>query len=101
MISIVMHRDSSAADILQAFIHALVMAKLVGEGKGTHLESQLWMEKHYKDLVLKVSQMNSSKLCSFFLFSHNSSNVFLVVMAASIFKMENRTSSVTFSRLEG
>lgn len=54
VISIVMHRDSSAADILQAFIHALVMAKLVGEGKGAHLESQLWMEKHYNDLLLKL-----------------------------------------------
>ncbi|GAA0169836.1 hypothetical protein LIER_24226 [Lithospermum erythrorhizon] len=53
-INIVMHKDSSATDVLQAFIHALVMAKLSEAGKFDHRESQLWMEKHYAEFISKI-----------------------------------------------
>jgi len=54
IVSIVMHKESTAADVLQAFMHALVMANLVEKYKSAHSESQSWMDKHYEDLVLKV-----------------------------------------------
>lgn len=55
IVSIVMHKESTAADVLQAFMHALVMANLVEKYKSAHSESQSWMDKHYEDLVLKVN----------------------------------------------
>ncbi|KAK4479827.1 hypothetical protein RD792_015368 [Penstemon davidsonii] len=53
-ISVIMHKDSKAADILQAFVHALVFTKLVGQDRALHLESQSWMAKHYEAFVLKL-----------------------------------------------
>lgn len=49
-----MHKDSTAADVLQAFIHSLLMAVLIDEGRSAHSESQLWMDKNYEIVVLKV-----------------------------------------------
>lgn len=49
-----MHKDSVAADVLQAFLHALVMANLFDEYKSAHSESYSWMDKHYRNLVVKV-----------------------------------------------
>ncbi|XP_059655689.1 protein root UVB sensitive 3 [Cornus florida] len=54
IISVVIHKDSAAADVLQAFMHALVMANLVGKVNSAHSESQLWMDKHYEGFVLKL-----------------------------------------------
>lgn len=54
VISIIMHKNSTAGDVLQAYIHALVMAHLVGKKSSVHLESQSWMDKHYKVFSLKV-----------------------------------------------
>ncbi|KAL2519282.1 Protein root UVB sensitive 3 [Abeliophyllum distichum] len=54
IVSIVMHKDSTAADVLQAFMHALVMADLVHKDKSAHLESQSWMAKYYEVFVLKL-----------------------------------------------
>lgn len=54
IISIVVHKDSTAADVLQSFIHALVMSKLAGEKRDVHMESELWIEKHYKIFISKV-----------------------------------------------
>ncbi|PSR88393.1 Protein root UVB sensitive like [Actinidia chinensis var. chinensis] len=53
-ISIVMHKESIAADVLQAFLHALVMAYLVDKDNSTHLESISWMDKHYHKFILKL-----------------------------------------------
>lgn len=53
-VNIVMHKDSVAADVLQAFLHALVMANLFEEYKSAHSESYSWMDKHYRNLVVKV-----------------------------------------------
>ncbi|KAM7484432.1 hypothetical protein LguiA_000441 [Lonicera macranthoides] len=54
IVSIVMHKESTAADVLQAFMHALVMANLIEKYKSAHSESQSWMDKHYEDLMLKL-----------------------------------------------
>ena len=54
VINVVMHKDSTATDVLKAFIHALVMAKLNNQGRSVHSESQLWIDKHYEVFVLKV-----------------------------------------------
>ncbi|KAJ9174163.1 hypothetical protein P3X46_017221 [Hevea brasiliensis] len=54
-ISILMHKNSTSSDVLQSFIHALVMEKLMEENTSVHLESQSWMDKHYKDFLQKLS----------------------------------------------
>nr|GME14140.1 protein root UVB sensitive 3 [Ipomoea batatas] len=54
IVSVVVHKDSTAADILQSFIHALVMSKLAGEKRDVHMESELWIEKHYKIFISKL-----------------------------------------------
>ncbi|KAK3042306.1 hypothetical protein RJ639_002352 [Escallonia herrerae] len=54
IISILVHKDSTARDVLQAFMHALVMANLVEKDRSVHLEGQLWMDKHYEHFVLKI-----------------------------------------------
>ncbi|KAK6133898.1 hypothetical protein DH2020_032359 [Rehmannia glutinosa] len=56
-ISVVMHRDSTAADVLQAFMHALVLAKLDDKDKTMHIESQSWMAKNYELLVLELKSL--------------------------------------------
>ncbi|KAH6798707.1 root UVB sensitive protein of unknown function [Perilla frutescens var. frutescens] len=54
IVSVIMHRDSTAADVLRAFMHALVLAKLDDKNRSMHLESQSWMDKNYEDFVLKL-----------------------------------------------
>nr|GMD90732.1 protein root UVB sensitive 3 [Ipomoea batatas] len=54
IVSVVVHKDSTAADILQSFVHALVMSKLAGEKRDVHMESELWIEKHYKIFISKL-----------------------------------------------
>lgn len=54
IISVVMHKNATTSDVLQSFIHALVMANIVEKDKDAHFESQSWMNKHYKDLLKKV-----------------------------------------------
>ncbi|KAL7132707.1 hypothetical protein ABFS83_12G092000 [Erythranthe nasuta] len=56
-ISVVMHKDSAAADILQAFVHALVLAKLDDKDRSMHFESQSWMAKNYESFVLKLTSL--------------------------------------------
>lgn len=54
IIRIITHKDSAGADILQSFIHALVMAKLDDQDGSMSSESQSWMDKHYEVFVLKL-----------------------------------------------
>lgn len=60
IVSVIMHRDSTAADVLQAYMHALVLAKLDDKNKSMHFESQSWMSKNYEDFVLKVFSSNTN-----------------------------------------
>lgn len=54
IVSVIMHKDSTAADILKSYIHALVMANLRDEKISLHLESQSWMDKQYEIFIQKV-----------------------------------------------
>ncbi|KAK8659319.1 hypothetical protein V6N13_029525 [Hibiscus sabdariffa] len=54
IVSIVVHKDSTGADILRSYIHALVMVNLMDEKRSLHLESQTWMDKHYESFVQKL-----------------------------------------------
>ncbi|KAG8366443.1 hypothetical protein BUALT_Bualt17G0080300 [Buddleja alternifolia] len=51
---IIMHKDSTAADVLQAFMHALVLAILIDKDGSVHSESQSWIAKNYEDFVIKL-----------------------------------------------
>ncbi|EPS73170.1 hypothetical protein M569_01586, partial [Genlisea aurea] len=56
-IRVIMHRDSTAADVLQAYIHSLVLAKLEGvkyDDRSIHSESRSWMQQNYSDFILKL-----------------------------------------------
>ncbi|KAL9230593.1 hypothetical protein vseg_005926 [Gypsophila vaccaria] len=53
-ISIVMHKDSTPADVLQSYVHALVMASLMDKSTSPHDESKSWMNKHYEDFFKKL-----------------------------------------------
>lgn len=52
----IMHKESTASDILRSFIHALVMASLMdkSESISLHAESHLWMDKYYAIFLTKV-----------------------------------------------
>lgn len=54
IISIVLHKDSTTGDVMQAFIHALVMANLIDKLGSAHIESQSWMDKHYESFILEL-----------------------------------------------
>lgn len=54
-IQVVMHRQSTPADVLQSFIHALVVANLTEETKYFHAESCQWMSIYYPVFIDKVS----------------------------------------------
>ncbi|KAI3733763.1 hypothetical protein L6452_13219 [Arctium lappa] len=55
IISIIMHRDSTTGDVMQGFMHALVMANLLDDKRTSlHMDSQTWMDKHYEAFVLKL-----------------------------------------------
>uniref|UniRef100_A0A803MK22 Protein root UVB sensitive 3 n=1 Tax=Chenopodium quinoa TaxID=63459 RepID=A0A803MK22_CHEQI len=64
IISISLHKDSTPADILQSYIHALVMANLSDKSTSGHVESFSWMDKYYEDFIKKpadyVWQLQSS-----------------------------------------
>ncbi|KAL5826261.1 hypothetical protein ACOSQ4_018058 [Xanthoceras sorbifolium] len=54
IIGVIVHKDSSATDVLQSYIHALVMANLTDGNKSVHSESQAWMDKQYEVFVQKL-----------------------------------------------
>ncbi|CAM8942904.1 unnamed protein product [Rhodiola kirilowii] len=53
-VSIVIHKHSSPSEILQSFIHALVMINTTDEDENLHVRSRTWMDKHYHDFIQKV-----------------------------------------------
>lgn len=57
IIDVIMHKNSTASDVLQSFIHALVMAKLMQKSTSVYLESQSWMDKHYEVFLQKLSSL--------------------------------------------
>lgn len=59
MIGIITHKQSTTADILQSFVHALVMANLMdkSETQSLHAESHLWMDKNYGIFITKLQML--------------------------------------------
>ncbi|KAL8161447.1 hypothetical protein V2J09_012936 [Rumex salicifolius] len=51
---IVMHKNSSPSDVLEAFIHALVMLEISDKKRSPHSESRSWMDKNYKEFLTKL-----------------------------------------------
>ncbi|XP_010259877.1 PREDICTED: protein root UVB sensitive 3 isoform X2 [Nelumbo nucifera] len=54
VINIIIHKEATAADILQSFMHALVMANIMDKTKSVHAESRQWMDKHYEVFMTKL-----------------------------------------------
>ncbi|KDP41301.1 hypothetical protein JCGZ_15708 [Jatropha curcas] len=50
LIGIIMHKNSTPSDVLQSFIHALIMAKYMEEKTAS-----TWMDKHYKVFLDKLT----------------------------------------------
>ncbi|KAF5752052.1 hypothetical protein HS088_TW02G01072 [Tripterygium wilfordii] len=65
-IGVILHKDSTAADGLQSFIHALVMVNLLAKDKSVHTKSQMWMDQQYIIFVQKLesSGWNTGRLLS-------------------------------------
>lgn len=68
IIRVIMHKDSTAEDVLKSFMHALVMANVMENNKSlsAHMESQSWMDKHHEDFIhkLKLSGWKAERLLS-------------------------------------
>ncbi|GKU99700.1 hypothetical protein SLEP1_g12504 [Rubroshorea leprosula] len=54
MINVVLHKDSIPTDVLQSYIHSLVLAKNTDEKRSLHSESQSWMDKQYEIFLQKL-----------------------------------------------
>lgn len=54
IVYIVIHKDSTATDVLQSFFHANAMTNLMDKHRILHSESQSWMDKHYEAFIQKV-----------------------------------------------
>lgn len=66
VINVIMHKDSTAVDILQSFVHAHVMATLMGKTSSIHTESQLWIDREFELFLqkLKLSGWKTERLLS-------------------------------------
>ncbi|XP_044490708.1 protein root UVB sensitive 3 [Mangifera indica] len=66
IIVVIVHKDSTAAEVLYSYIHALVMANLKKGTNTIHSESQSWMDKHYEGFIekLKSSGWKTERLLS-------------------------------------
>ncbi|KAL5553637.1 hypothetical protein UlMin_041038 [Ulmus minor] len=66
IINVIMHKDSTATDVLQSFVHAHVMATLTDTKSSVHTESQSWMDKQYEVFLqkLKLSGWKAERLLS-------------------------------------
>lgn len=49
------HKDSTPADILRCFFHALVIANLNGKADSLYKQSQEWMNEHYQSFIQRVN----------------------------------------------
>lgn len=55
IIYVIVHKDSTATDVLQSFFHALVTATLKDKNRSVHTESQSWMDRQYAIFLQKVN----------------------------------------------
>ncbi|XP_021910122.1 protein root UVB sensitive 3 isoform X2 [Carica papaya] len=54
IINVIMHKDATATDVLQSYIHALVLGNFMNGSKALHSESLSWMDKHYEVFIQKL-----------------------------------------------
>lgn len=72
VIRIIMHKYSTARDVLKSFLHALVVSNLIDSNnfsntnRSMHLNSRLWMDEHYDDFILKVLLCRLSQMTSYY-----------------------------------
>ncbi|CAA6667359.1 unnamed protein product [Spirodela intermedia] len=59
-IRVVMHRRSTPGDVLQSFVHGLVVARLANESKALHAESCQWMSRYYPVFISKLQSLGWS-----------------------------------------
>ncbi|KAK4278343.1 hypothetical protein QN277_016201 [Acacia crassicarpa] len=66
VIHVIIHKESGAADVLKSFIHAIVMANLIGKSKSLHTDSQSWIDNQYDIFIqkLKSSGWKTERLLS-------------------------------------
>ncbi|KAL5723182.1 Protein root UVB sensitive 3 [Ranunculus cassubicifolius] len=58
VVSVVMHKNSTAGDVLRAFSHAFAMGNHVGKSAGSaHSESCLWMDEHFQVFITKLQSL--------------------------------------------
>ncbi|KAF9624224.1 hypothetical protein IFM89_008162 [Coptis chinensis] len=54
VISVVVHKESTAADVLQSYVHALVLGSFISKPSSSHAESRVWMDKNYEVFITKL-----------------------------------------------
>ncbi|XP_010554276.1 PREDICTED: protein root UVB sensitive 3 isoform X2 [Tarenaya hassleriana] len=55
-VSVILHKDSAATDVLQSYTHGLVLANLMDGSKDLYSEGQSWMDKHYEEFLEKMKR---------------------------------------------
>ncbi|CAH2037858.1 unnamed protein product [Thlaspi arvense] len=53
-VSVILHKDSEASDVLKSYIHAIVLARLMEETAAFYPEGEAWMDKHYDEFLNKL-----------------------------------------------
>ncbi|WZY97700.1 hypothetical protein YC2023_070029 [Brassica napus] len=53
-VSVILHKDSTAGDVLKSYIHAIVMANLMEKSTSFYSEGEAWMDKHYDEFLNKL-----------------------------------------------
>lgn len=54
-VSVILHKNSAAADVLKSYIHAIVLANLMERCTSFYSEGEAWMDKHYDEFLHKVN----------------------------------------------
>lgn len=53
-VCIFIHKQATQADVLKSFIHGLVLAKSMQNGKSQHAEASRWMDDNYTTFISKL-----------------------------------------------
>lgn len=51
----ILHKDSTAGDVLKSYIHAIAMANLMEKSTSFYSEGEAWIDKHYDEFLNKVT----------------------------------------------
>lgn len=58
-VSVILHKDSVAGDVLKSYIHAIAMLSLMEKSTAScYSEGEAWMDKHYDEFLNKVTYNN-------------------------------------------